>query len=87
MFCDKKKLLKRMLKSQVYSGFGFAAGFNNGTWPVLQDVLKDPKASPYRDFFLQGSSKTVETQTYCQQGHTSGSATAGHCLAYFLRGI
>ena len=27
----------------VYSGFGFAAGFNNGTWPALNSVLKDPK--------------------------------------------
>ena len=33
----------------VYSGFGFAAGFNNGTWPALQSVLKDPKGSPYRE--------------------------------------
>ena len=37
----------------VYSGFGFAAGFNNGTWPALDSVVKDPKGSPYRDFFLQ----------------------------------
>ena len=66
----------------VYSGFGFAAGFNNGTWPALNSVLKDPKGSPYRDFFLQGSSKTVATQTYCQQGHTSTRATGDHCLSY-----
>ena len=66
----------------VYSGFGFAAGFNNGTWPALESVLKDPKGSPFRDFFLQGSSKTVATQTYCQQGHTSTGATGSHCLSY-----
>ena len=66
----------------VYSGFGFAAGFNNGTWPALESVLKDRLGSPYRDFFLQGSSKTVATQTYCQQGHTSTGATDDHCLSF-----
>ena len=66
----------------VYSGFGFAAGFNNGTWPALESVIKDRVGSPYRDFFLQGASKTVATQTYCQQGHTSTSATGDHCLSF-----
>merc|ERR1712166_436259 len=66
----------------VYPGYGFAAGFNNGTWPALESVLKDREGSPYRDFFLQGKSKTVETQTYCQQGHTSPGATGDHCLSY-----
>jgi hypothetical protein len=66
----------------VYSGFGFAAGFNNGTWPALDSVVKDPKGSPYRDYFLQGATKPVATQTFCQQGHTSVGATGGHCLSY-----
>jgi hypothetical protein len=60
----------------VYAGFGWAMGLNAGVLPILNDPA-------FKDYFLQSKEGYVFTQTDCQQGHTSPSATDGRCIGHF----
>ena len=61
----------------VYTSFGWAFGLNAGVQPIMHDPS-------YADFFLRSDHGSFEfSDTDCQQGHTSPSATADRCVGYF----